>query len=293
MASAPCLKQRHSATLSPLVAPSSSEALWFQSDLGRFHSGAITVTSLQMLLCLPPAWHHLGRLMTCLALPIWQLLSDRCLREVGPFVVFSGRVAWKAAVALETRGTSHFYLMYVYPSTPTMLAGCPVNGGPSSGMRRSFLSCCYQDKITHCAQDLSKSAGTETIVLHSAFLWEEGVMCAVSVKVHTICLPCTQQACEYCSIWLSPQWNCTGICLPLGSVTLTALSLKYTQFFICDLIYIAECNSENQKSLSFLWVVSPVISGYANILPNQDACALSKSHAFALCEPCQLCFVKT
>lgn len=159
--------------------------------------------------------------------------------------------------SLKSRSGSRNWRNNVYSNTPAMLAGCPVNGSPSSGMRRSFFSWCYQDKITYCAQDLSKSAGTETIVLHSAFLWEEGVMCAISVKVHIICLSCTQQACEYCNIWLLPQWNCTGICLPLGSVTLTVLSLNYTQFSICGLIYIAEYNSENQKSLSLLWVFSP------------------------------------
>lgn len=95
-----------------------NEVLWFQSDL--FHSGVITVTSLQMLLCLPPVWHHLLRLMTCLMLPIWQLLSDRCLREVGPFVVFSGRVAWKAEVALESGGTNHFCVMFVHSNTPAV-----------------------------------------------------------------------------------------------------------------------------------------------------------------------------
>lgn len=55
------------------------------------------------------------------------------------------------------------------------------------------------------------------------------------------------------NIWPSPRWNCTGICLPLGSVTLMVLSLKYTECFICGLIYIAEYNYLNQKSLSSIW----------------------------------------
>ena len=86
----------------------------------------------------------------------------------------------------------------------------------------------------------------------------------------------------------SASVNCTGICLPLGCVTLMVLSLKYTQFFICGLIYIAECNSENQKSLSLLWVFSLSLAGMRISFQDQDAYALSKSHAFALRVCCVL-----
>jgi hypothetical protein len=98
-------------------------------------------------------------------------------------------------------------------------------------------------------------------------------MCAVSVKVYTICSSCTQQEREHGNIWLRPQWDCTGICLPLGSVTLMVWSLKYTQFFICGLIYIAECNSQKRKSLSLICVVFPDI--------RLGACILSALHTTA------------
>lgn len=50
-------------------------------------------------------------------------------------------VFWEGS--LKSTSGSRNWRSNVYSSTPAMLSGCPVSGGPSSGMLRSFLSWCY------------------------------------------------------------------------------------------------------------------------------------------------------